>query len=471
MLVGTMNFPVPIDEPVGPREGRDGLRGHVMAEVESGRSDLQIETNEISPVVREVAVEVESKRVDSAFGRVVKELRRTAQVKGFRRGKVPVNVVKQMYGESLAEEIERQLVRETLADAVKLAGLEPVIEPQIEAEPPVEGKAFRYKARIEVKPEVELPDLTVLSGSRPKVEVGEEELLTELESLRERQVNWVEEDDEVAAAEGHQVTIDFVGTIDGEAFDGGTAEGVDLELGSGRMIPGFEEQLVGATSGEQRDLQVPFPDDYGNEELSGKDAVFAATVTAIKRKELPELDDDFAKDLGDFETLDDVKDKIREGLQSQRQHASDHALHKSLLDDLVTRTSFEVPPTLVERQLENQLRQFEQQMQSRVPQDDLRARLAQMREEGWDDARRRVQETLLLETVAKSAELEATDEEVDARLDEMAESQGVDSKMMHDMADAQGWKSAVAAEVVERKAIEHLVEGAQISEVDALEEA
>ncbi|MCP4908651.1 MAG: trigger factor [bacterium] len=442
-----------------------------MAEVESGRSDLQIETNEISPVVREVAVEVESKRVDSAFGRVVKELRRTAQVKGFRRGKVPVNVVKQMYGESLAEEIERQLVRETLADAVKLAGLEPVIEPQIEAEPPVEGKAFRYKARIEVKPEVELPDLTVLSGSRPKVEVGEEELLTELESLRERQVNWVEEDDEVAAAEGHQVTIDFVGTIDGEAFDGGTAEGVDLELGSGRMIPGFEEQLVGATSGEQRDLQVPFPDDYGNEELSGKDAVFAATVTAIKRKELPELDDDFAKDLGDFETLDDVKDKIREGLQSQRQHASDHALHKSLLDDLVTRTSFEVPPTLVERQLENQLRQFEQQMQSRVPQDDLRARLAQMREEGWDDARRRVQETLLLETVAKSAELEATDEEVDARLDEMAESQGVDSKMMHDMADAQGWKSAVAAEVVERKAIEHLVEGAQISEVDALEEA
>ena len=442
-----------------------------MAEVESGRSDLQIETNEISPVVREVAVEVESKRVDSAFGRVVKELRRTAQVKGFRRGKVPVNVVKQMYGESLAEEIERQLVRETLADAVKLAGLEPVIEPQIEAEPPVEGKSFRYKARIEVKPEVELPDLTVLSGSRPKVEVGEEELLTELESLRERQVNWVEEDDEVAAAEGHQVTIDFVGTIDGEAFDGGTAEGVDLELGSGRMIPGFEEQLVGATSGEQRDLQVPFPDDYGNEELSGKDAVFAATVTAIKRKELPELDDDFAKDLGDFETLDDVKDKIREGLQSQRQHASDHALHKSLLDDLVTRTSFEVPPTLVERQLENQLRQFEQQMQSRVPQDDLRARLAQMREEGWDDARRRVQETLLLETVAKSAELEATDEEVDARLDEMAESQGVDSKMMHDMADAQGWKSAVAAEVVERKAIEHLVEGAQISEVDALEEA
>jgi len=442
-----------------------------MAEIESGQSDIQIETNEISPVVRELAVEVEAKRVDHVFGRVVQELRKTARVKGFRPGKVPAKVVKQMYGESLGEEIERQLVRETLADAVELAELEPVVEPQIEAEPPVEGKVFRYKARIEVKPEIELPVLSALSGSRPKVEVGEDELLTELETLRERNVNWVEEDEAVVAKNGHQLTIDFVGTIDGVAFEGGTAEGVDLELGSGRMIPGFEEQLEGAVSGEERDLKVSFPEDYGNQELSGKDAVFAATVTAIKRKELPELDDDFAKDLGDFETVDDVKDKIREGLQSQRQHASDHALQKSLLDDLVTRTSFEVPPTLVERQLESQLKQFEQQMQGRVPESDLRARLAQMREEGWDDARRRVQEALLLEAVAKTAELEATDEEVEARLAEMAESQGVDSKMMNDMADAQGWRTAIEGEVVDRKALDHLIETAQINEVDALEEA
>jgi len=442
-----------------------------MAEIESGQSDIQIETNEISPVVRELAVEVEAKRVDLAFRRVVQELRKTARVKGFRPGKVPAKVVKQMYGESLGEEIERQLVRETLADAVELAELEPVVEPQIEAEPPVEGKVFRYKARIEVKPEIELPVLSALSGSRPKVEVGEDELLTELETLRERNVNWAEEDEAVVAKNGHQLTIDFVGTIDGVAFEGGTAEGVDLELGSGRMIPGFEEQLEGAVSGEERDLKVSFPEDYGNQELSGKDAVFAATVTAIKRKELPELDDDFAKDLGDFETVDDVKDKIREGLQSQRQHASDHALQKSLLDDLVTRTSFEVPPTLVERQLESQLKQFEQQMQGRVPESDLRARLAQMREEGWDDARRRVQEALLLEAVAKTAELEATDEEVEARLAEMAESQGVDSKMMNDMADAQGWRTAIEGEVVDRKALDHLIETAQINEVDALEEA
>jgi len=440
-----------------------------MAEVETGRDDIKIETEEVSSVVSEISVEVDVKRVDAAFARTVQDLRKTARVKGFRPGKVPANVVKQMYGEGLAEEIERQLVRETLADAVELAELQPVVEPQIEAETPAEGKAFRYKARIEVKPEIELPELSALSGGRPRVEVGDEELLTELESLRERSVNWVEEDEEVLAADGHQVTIDFVGTIDGVAFEGGTAEGVDLELGSGRMIPGFEEQLVGAKSGEQRDLNVPFPEDYGNEELSGKDAVFAATVTAIKRKEMPELDDDFAKDLGDeFETLDDVREKIREGLSGQRQQASDHALHKSLLDDLVTRTSFDVPPTMVERQLENQLQQFEQQMQGRVPEPDLRARMSQMREEGWDDAKRRVQEGLLLEAVAKAAELEATEEEIDARLDEMAAGQGVDPKMMHDMANAQGWRPAVGAEVVDKKALDHLIENATVTDVEPL---
>ena len=442
-----------------------------MAEVETDRKDIRVDTNEMSPVVRELTIEIEAARVDAAYVDVVKQLRKTARVKGFRPGKVPLKVIKQMYAGSLGEEIERSLVQSTLADAVELAELEPVVEPQIEAEPPVEGKAFRYKARIEVKPDIELPDLEALSGSRPSVDVGDDAILTELDSLRERQVQWIEEPEDVSAEDGHQLTIDFVGSIDGVAFEGGSAEGVDLELGSGRMIPGFEAQLVGAKSGDERDLEVAFPDEYGNQELAGKAAVFAAKVTAIKRRELPELDDDFAKDIGDFETLDDVRDKIREKLQVQLQQSSDEQLHRSLLDDLVTRTSFEVPPTMVERQLESQIQQFERQLQGQVPEADLRARISQMREEGWDEARRRVREALLLESVAKQAELEASEEEIDARLDEMAAGQGVDPKKMRDMAKAQGWRHAIGAEVVDRKALAHLVEQAEISEVEASEDA
>jgi trigger factor len=442
-----------------------------MAEGEAGQSDIQVETNEISSVVRELSIEVVPARVNAAYGAVVKQLRKTARVKGFRQGKVPVNVIKQMYGASLGEEIERTLVQETLPQAIDMAAIQPVVEPQIEAEAPCEGKAFRYKARIEIKPEIELPELEALSGSKPKVEVAEEAILTELENMRQQQVNWVEEAEETVAEDGHQVTIDFNGTIDGVAFEGGSAEGVDLELGSGRMIPGFEEGLVGAKSGEDRDLEVNFPDEYGNAELAGKAAIFASKVTAIKRRELPELDDDFAKDLGEFETLDDVRTKIRENLETQLQQSSDEKLHRSLLDDLVTRTSFEVPPTMIERQLESQLRQFENQLQGRIPEPDLRARLAQMREEGWDDARRRVQEALLLEVVAKQAELEASDEEIDARLNEMAAGQGVEEKMIHDMANEQGWRPAIGAEVVDRKALAHLVEHAKIEEVEASEDA
>jgi trigger factor len=443
--------------------------GEGMATNETGGDDIRVEAQTISPVVCELTIDVEAKRVDRAFGRVVNELRRSARVKGFRPGKVPASVLKQMYGSSLGEEIERELVRETLPRAVEQSALEPVVEPQIEADPPVEGKSFRYKARIELKPAIELPDLTAVSGARPRVEVGEDEVLMELEKLRERQQTWIEEPEETEAAEGHQVTIDFVGTLDGVAFEGGSAEGVELELGSGRMIPGFEEQLLGAKSGEERNLDVTFPADYGNPELAGRAAVFAARVTAIKRPELPELDDEFAKDLGDFETLDEVRDKIREALEAQRRQASDQALHRSLLDDLVTRTSFEVPPSLVERQLESQIRQFEDQLRGRVPDTDLRARVAQMREEGWDQARRRVREALLLEAVARTAEIEATDEEIDARLDEMALSQGIDVERMRALATAQGWRAAIAAEVVDRKALDQLVEQAQIRETDARE--
>jgi trigger factor len=442
-----------------------------MTAVEIDESALQVDQNEISSVVRELSVEVAVARVDAAYAEVIKQLRKTAQVKGFRPGKVPLNVVKQMYAGSLGEEIERSLVQSTLAKAVESADLQPVVEPQIEAEPPVEGKPFRYKARIEVKPEIELPELSALSGSRPSIEVGDDAILKELESLRERQIQWVEESEDVVATDGHQVTIDFVGTLDGVEFEGGSAEGVDLELGSGRMIPGFEEQLAGAVSGEGRDLDVSFPEDYGNADLAGKAAVFAAKVTAIKRKELPELDDDFAKDIGEFETLEDVRDKIRENLQAQLQQSSDTALHRSLLDDLITRTSFEVPPTMVERQLESQVQQFEQQLQGRMPESDIRARVSQMREEGWDDAGRRVREALLLETVAKQAEFEASQEEIDARLNEMAADQGVEAKMIHDMAEAQGWRHAIGAEVVDRKALAHLVEAAEITDVEASEEA
>jgi trigger factor len=438
-----------------------------MAEQATATREVRVEKNVLSPVVSELSIEVSADRVDAAYARVLQELRKGARVKGFRPGKVPTHVIKQIYGPQLGEEVERVLVNQTLPEAVEQAEIQPVVEPQIEAEPPTAGQAFKYVARIEMKPAIELPDLASLSGSRPAVQVGADEVQGELERLRERQASWIEEPEATLAAVGHQLTIDFKGTLDGVPFEGGSAEGVELELGSGRMIPGFEDQLIGARSGESRDLNVSFPAEYGNAALAGQAAVFATRVTAIKRRELPALDDDFAKDLGDFESLDDVKRKLQESLEAQRRAASDRALEKSLLDDLVTRTSFEVPPTLVARQLESQIQQVEQQLRGRLPESDLRMRVAQLREEGWDEAKRRVQEALLLESVASRATLVASEDEIHARLDEMAASQGFDAKLMHDLAKAQGWHAAIAAEIVDRKALAHLIEHARIRDVEA----
>ena len=313
--------------------------------------EVQVESHEESPILHRVEVEVAAKRVAKAYDRAYRDLAKQANVKGFRPGKVPRPVLERMYGPALAEQIEQTLVSETLMDAVESAGLEAVAEPAIEATPPEAGSSFRYTARIEVKPSVELPDLAGLAASRPSVDVTGVEVETELEGLRERHAQLVEEPEGTALSEGHVATIDFVGRIDGEPFEGGSGQGVALQVGEGQFIPGFEDQLLGAGSGDDREVSVTFPDDYAAEQLAGKQAVFAVHVAAIKRREVPELDDEFAKDLGEFESLDDLKARIRSDLSEGREREAKNVLNRTLVDSLIERTPFDVPPGMVERQL------------------------------------------------------------------------------------------------------------------------
>ncbi len=436
-----------------------------MADSASDAREVQVETEVVSPVVREMRVEVDAKRVRKGFDRAYRDLAKGAQVRGFRRGKVPRSVLEKMYGASVSEEIERQLVAETLADAVELAELVPVSEPAIEADTPVLGEAFRYRARIEVKPEIDLPELAGLPGRKPPIEVTDDEVDQELERLRERNASLVEEPEATPAAEGHTLKTDFVGRIDGEAFEGGTGRDVEIEIGSGRMIPGFEEQLVGAVAGDDVEVSVAFPEDYHAENLRGKPAVFSVHVASVQRREVPELDDEFAKDVGDFETLDDLRTRIRSDLHANREEQAKNVLHRSLMDALIERTEFEVPPGLVERQLQQQAANLHRQFQGQLPEDMLRAQIERMREDGREAAERRVREGLLLDAVSRAQELEASDAEVDARLDEMAEARGMDPTQLREAARQQDFFDAIRGELVEQKALEYLVAGAKVEEV------
>jgi trigger factor len=426
--------------------------------------EVQVEVTEEGPVIRSMRVEVDARRVSKAFTRAYKDLARQASVKGFRPGKVPQFVLERMYGATVPSEIERMLVSDTFQDAVEQAGLLPLVEPEIDAGAPVSGEPFSYTARIEVRPEIELPDLAGLAAIRPAVDVKDEDVDAQIEQLRERAAREVEEPEGTQAATGHILKVNFEGRINGELFEGGSAEDIPLEIGSGQFIPGFEEQLVGAVSGEDRDVTVDFPEDYGSEDLQGKQAVFAVRVVAVQKREKPEVDDEFAKDMGDFETLDAFRDRIRADIQQEREQAANGMLKRTVMDSLIERTEFEVGPGVIDRQLQNQLASLQRRFEGQMPPDVLQAQLARAQEDGREAAERSVRERLLLQEIVKAEGLEVAAEDIDGRLGQMAESQGMEVAQLREMSRDQGWNEALEAELLEEKALDFLAAGATVAE-------
>jgi trigger factor len=427
-------------------------------------TDLHVETHEESPILHRVEVAVGAAHVKRAFERAYRDLAKRVPVKGFRPGKAPRSVLERLYGASVAEQLEQTLVGETLADAVESTGLEPVAEPAVEAGTPSPSEGFRYTARVEVKPSVELPDLAGLPARRPRVQVVEEDLDRELEGLRQAHSRLLEEPEGAALAEGHTAVVDFVGRVDGELFEGGNGQGVEIEIGAGRFVPGFEEQLVGAVSGEDRELTVTFPDDYPNGELAGKQALFAVHVAAVKRREVPELDDEFAKDLGEFGNLEDLRTRIRTDLLEARERTAQSELHRTLLDSLIERTAFDVPPGMVEGRLEQRLRSAHQRLEGQVPHEALHEQLGRWREEWRGSAEREVRVSLLLEAVAKAQELQVAPEDVDARIREMAESQSMDPARLRKAAGGDALERVLEGQLRDEKALEFLAGRAKVEE-------
>ena len=428
---------------------------------------VRVKVSESGAVTRVLEIEVEATRVSRVFERAWTDLGRRARVQGFRPGKVPRSVLQKMYGGAVLEELERKLVGESLHEALHQSGLAPVSEPAIEAGPPLDGAPYRYTARIEIKPAITLPKLEGLPAKRPPSAVSDADVDQVLDGLRQRHAPLVEEPEETRAARGHVLTIDFVGRIDGAEFEGGSGKEVEVEIGSDRFIPGFEEQLVGAASGERREVRCRFPEQYGRAELAGKEAIFETTVGAIRRREIPALDDEFAKDVGEFASLGELRDRVRADLVASREREARQTLERSLVEALIERTSFEVPPGLVERRLERRLAAAHRELERGIPAEALHGQLERWREEWRGLAERDVRASLLLEAVARVRGVEVSDEEVDARIDRMAGEQGVDAKRLRQLYREQNALDAVRAQIADEKALESLARDAQIEEVAA----
>ncbi|MGE4606606.1 MAG: trigger factor [Myxococcota bacterium] len=425
---------------------------------------ISVETLERGSISHTIEVENDAARVTKSFDRAVRELARETRVKGFRPGKAPRSVLERMYGASVAEQLEQRLVSETIVEALELAEIEPAAEPTIEAGEPTMGSSFKYTARVEIRPTIELPDLSGLPAIRPQVHIEDGEVEERLEALRQSSAPLVEEPEGTEIAHAHTATIDFVGRIDGKLFEGGSSQGVSIEIGAERFIPGFEEQLIGALAGDDRELNVTFPEDYGNPDIAGKEAVFLAHIVDVRSRQVPELNDDFAKDMGEFESLDALRERVRSDLVSGAERESKQTFRKTLLDGLLERIEFDVPLGMVERQLEGQLSEAHRRMEKQLDHDAIHSQLDRWREDWRPQAEREVRELIVLEAVADAQSIQVEPDEVAARLEELIGEGDSSGGRLEQLRGDERLMASIQARLREDKVLDFLGSQAKIDE-------
>ena len=301
---------------------------------------------------------VESAKFEEAINRVYNKTKSKFNIQGFRKGKAPRKIIERYYGvEIFYEDAIEMIFPEVYEAALKEHNIEPVDNPKIDIEEINKGEDVIFTAVIEVMPEFEVTEYKGIEVKKKEYNVQEEDIQKELDILLEKNARMIAiEDREVQ--ENDMVIIDYKGTIDGVAFEGGTAERQGLVIGSGQFIPGFEEQLVGKNIGEEVKVEVTFPEEYHAKELAGQDAIFEVVIHEIKEKEIPQLDDEFAKDVSEFDTLDELKNNIREDLEKDAKNMAEQELRNDVVEQVSNKIDIKIPDAVIERQIDNMLMDF-----------------------------------------------------------------------------------------------------------------
>lgn len=378
----------------------------------------------------EVPVDVYEKGIDAAFNDVKKQI----TVPGFRKGKMPKQVFFQMYGEeSLYQDALNFVLPDVFADAVAEAGVTTVGQPKIDAESMNKGEAWVLTAEVELAPEIELGEYKGVKVPASDVTVSDEELDAEITRLQEGQAELVLVD--APAKNGDTVVIDFVGSVDGVEFDGGKGENYSLELGSGSFIPGFEDQLVGAKAEDVVNVNVTFPEEYQAADLAGKDALFVVTVHEVKAKEVPALDDEFAKDIDEeVETLAELKDKVKARLTTSKEDAAKDAKEDAAIAAVVDNASVEggqIPDSMIHEDVHRQMNQFFASMQQQGISPELYYQITGSSEDDLhkqyeEGAERRVKTNLVLEAIVKAENIKPSADDIAAEVKSLADQYGMD---------------------------------------------
>lgn len=418
---------------------------------------------ELSPVLVEVEVEVPWDDVAKGLEESYARLQKSAKLRGFRPGKVPRNVIKQMFSQQVKGEVTQQLVERGIVAAVETHSLSAVAVPSVDAKPFEDGKPLAFTAKIEVRPKVEAVELSKLEIERPSGEVKDADVDREVERLRLENAEVRVPDPPRPSKKGDILTVDYVVTIDGETKDDLAATDRPIEVGSDRLLPEFVEGLVGVSVGETKPLEVKFAEDHGREDLRGKTGVFAITVKELRERNLPEIDDAFAKDCGEFATMLELRLDLRKKLEEVAKRRVESELREKVVDKLVDTNPVPVPPSLIEQQEQAMMREFASFLRMAggdIPMTD------ELHKTMHERAERKVRAAILFGEIAKKESLTVTSEDVDKKLGEIAERTGKHIAKIR--VEYQGdRKEQLESQILEGKILDYLLSQARISDAPA----
>ena len=419
---------------------------------------MQVSVERQEGLERTLKVEIPSDRIEGAVEERLNRLQKQVRLDGFRPGKVPMRVVRTRYGGQVRQEVVGELIQSTLQEAVTQVEMQPAGSPRIDSadDQPDEG-GMAYTATFEVYPEIELGEISDLAVEKPVAEVTEADVDGMIETLQKQRQEFEEVDR--PAEQGDRVVIDFVGRIDGEAFEGGSGEDTPVDLGAGRMIDGFEDQLEGIRPGEERELEVKFPEEYGSSELAGRDATFSVTCKSVQAGRLPEVDEEFARQFGiESGSVDELRDGLRRNMERELKQALEAQVKRQVMDALVQRHPIDVPEALVSEEIGRLREQMKQRLGGQMSDEQLPDDLFR------EEALRRVRLGLLLSELVQNNGIQADDEAVREKVEEMASAYDDPQQVVQHYYENQQMLQGVQAMVVEDRVVDWILERANVTE-------
>lgn len=420
-------------------------------------------TNKTETNKYELEVEISTEDFNKALSEVAKTEGKKMSVPGFRKGHAPRSVIEKMYGENVFfEAAVDKLYRPAMQDAIEASGLEVIAVSNADVTSVSRENGIELKLTVVVKPVITIEGYKGIEATKKNVEVTDEDVSAELVKVQDRNSRMVDVDNR-GALTGDTAVIDFEGFCDGKAFEGGKAEGFELSLGSGQFIPGFEDQVVGHEVGDEFEISVKFPEDYQAEELKGKDATFKIKLHQIKRKELPTLDDEFAKDVSEFDTLDEYKNSLREKLQSDREKQEEMNVENQIFDALIEKVQGEIPEEMYEQEVEESINNFAYRLQSQGLNLETYLKYTGMdvnaiKEQFRPQSEKQLKLRLALEKIAELENLEVSDEAVEEEYEKLAKQYNMEVAQIKNLVA----ETQIRADLKNQKAIDFVKENASV---------